>query len=98
MKKVELIKKTIDQLMKQEQLQSKTCHLLDESFVAVDAVDDDDDDDDDEAHHRHQLLSQLSTQVFLFIFHKGRSHHHIRIGDSAKNWKPWSNSYKVASI
>ncbi|PHU15126.1 hypothetical protein BC332_16331, partial [Capsicum chinense] len=59
-KKVEVIKKTIDQLMKEEQLQSKTCHLLDESFIAVDA---DDDDHGDEAHHRQQLLSQILTQL-----------------------------------
>ncbi|XP_004239226.1 uncharacterized protein [Solanum lycopersicum] len=56
-KKVELIQKAIDQLIKHEQLQSKTCHLLDDSFVAVD------NDDDEEADHRHQLLSQLVTQL-----------------------------------
>lgn len=60
-KKVELIQTAIDQLIKQEQLQSKTCQFLDESFVAVD--DDDDDDGQKEAHHRHQLLSQLLTQL-----------------------------------
>lgn len=59
-KKVELIQKAIDQL------QSKTCHLLDESFVAVDV--------DDEARHRHQLLSQLLTQVFYFY---KLSHHNM---------------------
>ncbi|TMX01199.1 hypothetical protein EJD97_024962 [Solanum chilense] len=56
-KKVELIQKAINQLIKHEQLQSKTCHLLDDSFVAVD------NDDDEETDHRHQLLSQLVTQV-----------------------------------
>ncbi|XP_059316482.1 uncharacterized protein LOC132067299 [Lycium ferocissimum] len=67
--KVELIQKTINQLIEQEQeqVQSKTCHLLDEScFVAVNNTihkHDDDDDDDDEAHHRHQLLSQLLNQL-----------------------------------
>lgn len=58
LKKVELIQKAIDQLITQEQIQSKTCRLLDDSFVAVGG------DDDEEAHHRHQLLSQLLTQVF----------------------------------
>ncbi|MCD9559624.1 hypothetical protein HAX54_017691 [Datura stramonium] len=56
-KKVEFIQKAIDQLIKQEQLQSRRCHLLDESFVAVS------DDDDNEVDHRHQLLSQLLTQL-----------------------------------
>lgn len=60
-KKVELIQKAIDQLIKHEQLQSKTCHLLDDSFVAVD------NDDDEEADHRHQLLSQLVTQVSILF-------------------------------
>lgn len=54
-KKVELIQKAINQLINHEQLQSKTCHLLDDSFVAVD--------DDEETDHRHQLLSQLLTQL-----------------------------------
>ncbi|KAL3337412.1 hypothetical protein AABB24_029858 [Solanum stoloniferum] len=54
-KKVELIQKAINQLINHEQLQSKTCYLLDDSFVAVD--------DDEETDHRHQLLSQLLTQL-----------------------------------
>ncbi|KAG5605193.1 hypothetical protein H5410_026685 [Solanum commersonii] len=54
-KKVELIQKAINQLINHEQLQSKTCHLLDDSFVAVD--------DDEETDLRHQLLSQLLTQL-----------------------------------
>ncbi|XP_060214203.1 uncharacterized protein LOC132641293 [Lycium barbarum] len=63
--KVELIQKTINQLIEQEQVQSKTCHLLDEScFVAVNnIIHKHDDDDDDEAQHRHQLLSQLLNQL-----------------------------------
>ncbi|KAK4706958.1 hypothetical protein R3W88_033468 [Solanum pinnatisectum] len=56
-KKVELIQKAINQLINHEQLQSKTCHLLDDSFVAVAVA------VDEETDHRHQLLSQLLTQL-----------------------------------
>ncbi|XP_009797027.1 uncharacterized protein LOC107795457 [Nicotiana tabacum] len=62
--KVELIQKAIEQLIEQEeQVQSKRRQLLEESFVAVDNTINKDDEGEKEAEHRHQLLSQLLTQL-----------------------------------
>lgn len=65
--KVELMQKAIEQLIEEEQVQSKRRQLLEESFVAVDNTINKDDEGEKEAEHRHQLLSQLLTQV-LYIF------------------------------
>ncbi|OIT30111.1 PREDICTED: uncharacterized protein LOC109210438 [Nicotiana attenuata] len=62
--KVELIQRAIEQLIEQEeQVQSKRRQLLEESFVAVDNTINRDDEGEKEAEHRHQLLSQLLTQL-----------------------------------
>ncbi|XP_016505715.1 uncharacterized protein LOC107823553 [Nicotiana tabacum] len=61
--KVELMQKAIEQLIEEEQVQSKRRQLLDESFVAVDNTINKDDEGEKQAEHRHQLLSQLLTQL-----------------------------------